>query len=211
MAMVTTSKQMIVEITEIVQRLLRQSGLEKRTAQIFTRKLPGETLGWVGLNRAINRGDGKLEVNPVIGLRHQRLESLVAELIGLKDHPYIPPTISTPIGYLMPENSYVSWLFEPGENHSREAQRMVQSITTYGYPFMSANNTLASLIDKMLAGFGHPHQLKFRIPAAYLLVSETQMAEDCVNQELNALCGRDDAAADQYRAFAKAMFMQSVS
>ena len=49
---------------------------------------------------------GSVEVNPVIGIRHQAVERLVAELRHEKFHSYLPPTVSSPIGYVMPDEYF---------------------------------------------------------------------------------------------------------
>jgi hypothetical protein len=208
--MVTGSKNLVSEVTEIATRVLGDSGLRKRR-QVFTRHLSEDVLGWVGLNSAVHRGDGKLEINPVIGVRHQPLEALVAQLIGMKYHPYVPPTVSTPIGYLMPGKKYTAWLFESGVNHVSEVEKMAEAINRYGFPFMQANTTLQALIDTMLhSGFGYPHQLAYRIPTAYLLVGEKTLAEQYVDDQLKELSDRKDLAAQQYRKFVAA-FKENLS
>jgi len=202
--MVTGSKNLGSEVTEIATRVLGDSGLRKRK-EVFTRHISEDVLGWVGLNTAAHREYGKLEINPVIGVRHQPLEALVAQLIGMKYHSYVPPTVATPIGYLMPGRKYAAWLFESGVDHVSNVEKMAEAINRYGFPFMEANTTLQALIDTMLhSGFGYPHQLAYRIPAAYLLVGEKTLAEQYVDDQLNELSDRKDMAAQHYRNFAAA-------
>lgn len=197
---------MISEITKMSTQILVASGLQKRNAQVFTRHLSEDVLGWVGLNRAVNREDEKLEINPVVGVRHQPLEALVAKLIGQKYHPYIPPTISTPLGYLMPNARYTAWFFENGTDNRAQVEQMLEAIRKWGYPFMAANSSLHKLIETMLhSGFGHPHALAYAIPAAYHLIGEKQLAKEYVNGQMNALTSRDDMAANHYRAFARSL------
>ena len=210
--MATASQNLISEVTEISTRTLVESGLRKRSAQVFTRDIAEDMIGWVGLNRAVNREDGKLELNPVIGVRHQPVEVLVAKLSGVKYHAYIPPTISTPLGYLMPVTEYTAWLFESGADNVLKVNRLVQAVRTWGYSFMEANSSLPELIETMVqSGFGYPHQTAYRIPVAYQLIGETRIAEEYINEHVNALSTRDDLAADHYRAFAVAFLEQSSS
>ncbi len=51
-------------------------------------------LGWLGLNRASTHDAGTaVELFPVVGVRHQGVERVVAELRGEKFHQYIPATV----------------------------------------------------------------------------------------------------------------------
>ncbi len=48
----------------------------------------------------------------MVGVRQQRVECMVEEFMAEKESG-LPPTISTAVGYLMPEGRYLEWLFEP--------------------------------------------------------------------------------------------------
>jgi hypothetical protein len=122
--------------------LLEAGRLGKRSVQIFTLDISEDMLGWVGLNRAVERGDGKLEISPVIGVRHQAVEALVAKLLGIESHRYIPPTISTPLGYLMPNSEYTACFFESGVDNVSEVEPIIECVRKWGYPFMDATITL---------------------------------------------------------------------
>ena len=50
---VKASRKLIVEIMEIARRELCGVGMRKRTGEIYTSELNEETLGLVGLNRAV--------------------------------------------------------------------------------------------------------------------------------------------------------------
>src|SRR5690242_10447195 len=92
--------------------MLGAYGFRKRAGQVLTAELAPDVLGWIGLNRATkHRAPGEVEINPVVGVRHQAVERLVAELLGIKFHAYVPPTVCTPLGYLLPEARFRSWLF----------------------------------------------------------------------------------------------------
>jgi len=104
---------------------------------VFTIDLAPHVLGWLGLNRATrHRAPGEIEINPVIGVRFQEVERLVAELRGEKFHAYAPPTVSTPIGYVMPEPRYTMWLFSRERVDEDVANDMTNAIATHGIAFM---------------------------------------------------------------------------
>src|SRR5690606_27740771 len=94
-------KEIRSRVLELVRAELAGLAFEKRAGDIFTRDLTSEVLGWIGLNRATRGRPGVLEINPVVGVRHQPIERLLAELRGEKAHPYVPPTLSVHLGYLM--------------------------------------------------------------------------------------------------------------
>lgn len=189
---------------EIATRLLCETGFSKRRNEIFTFELNEETIGWVGLNRAIHRGDRLLEVNPVVGVRHQPLERRIATLRKEKFHAYIPPTVSVHLGYLMPDRTYVPWLFSMEKDKVSLATKMVESLNEYGRPFMEANQSLEAICRTMeTSGFGVPHQLTYRLPVAYFLLGNSRRAEEYLKPEERKLLGRTDLAAQQYLMFSK--------
>jgi ABC-type branched-subunit amino acid transport system ATPase component len=65
---------LVAEAGEAWRAALGSAGFRKRSGDVYTRQVAEDVLGWLGLNRAVNRGDGLLEVNPVVGVRHQVLE-----------------------------------------------------------------------------------------------------------------------------------------
>ena len=140
---------------------------------VFTRQVAADVLGWVGLNRAVSRGDGLLEVNPVVGVRHQALERVVADLLGERFHDYIPPTVSVHLGYVMPEGRYRPWLFGGDVPVGDVAAEMVGAIVAYSLPFMDDHASLSAVVESMSDGrSGIAEQLAFRRPVGYLLLGE---------------------------------------
>jgi hypothetical protein len=108
---------------------LKQAGWRKRAGWIFTRELDEEFLLWLGLNRATKYHP--LGINPVVGIRYQPLERLLAELRGAKPHTYIPPTISTPLGYLTDENRYLELKVSRVEEAATVALELTRLVETY--------------------------------------------------------------------------------
>jgi hypothetical protein len=89
-------------------------GFKKRAGEIFTMGLSHDVIGWLGLNRATrHRQRGEVEIYPIVGVRHQEVERLVSELRGDRFHSYVPCTLSTPVGYLLPQQAYAAWVFGP--------------------------------------------------------------------------------------------------
>jgi hypothetical protein len=194
----------IADVSKLAARELARAGFRKRSGDIFTREIEKEVLGWLGLNRAVTRQDGKLEINPVVGVRNQQIERLVADLMGSKSHPYIPPTISTHLGYLGPGARYTPWLFEQTDDLPADVSEMVEAVTTYGLPFMEKNKRLREMTSSLESGkFGPSHQTAYRLPVAYWLLGEKAQAVRTLDSKLAASTGRSDPGSQQYQKFAE--------
>ena len=191
---------------EAVMPLLAQAGFRKRAGYVFTLDLAPNILGWLGLNRATqHRAPGEVEVNPVVGVRFQDVERLVDECRGEKVHAYQPATISSPLGYLMPENKYKAWVFSPGRSEE-VAIDMVRAISMHGVAFMRSISDLAELRRRLQDRFaGIEHQLAYRRPAAALVAEDGEQARASLDAELAAIGARTDLAAADYRRFAESL------
>lgn len=188
-------------VLETVQPLLSEYGFKKRAGDIFTIELGEGVLGWLGLNRATNHHpSGEIEINPVIGIRHQGVERLVSELRDEKFHQYQPPTISTPLGYLLPEARYRAWVFT-SQGADIVAAEMVGAIASYGIPFMKTMANLNAICQKLEAGLGFEHQLVYRRPIARFLSGDEVQARKILDGLLATFDGRKDMAADEFRLF----------
>lgn len=186
-----------------LQRRLEAVGFKKRAGQVFTMEVGDGVLGWLGLNRATrHRPPGEVEINPVVGVRHQAVEQLVAELRGEKFHAYQPPTVSTPLGYLMPGERYRAWVLTAGTEH--EAADLVEAVEKYAVPFMTATSDLASLCQRLDDRMGFDHQLVYRRPAARLLAGDPDGAKSLLDDAEAELGARDDAAAVELRRYVDA-------
>ena len=189
-----------------VQDALGEHGYQKRAEQIFTLDLSDEFLGWLGLNRAIDRGDGALALNPVVGVRYQVMERTLAEITGEKFHAYIPPTVSVNVGYLLLENSYRSWRFEEGGANQEKVLDMIAVVDKVGRPFMESMADLESLTVALEAKrYSLPDDRRYHLPVIYLLKGEHDLARSHLVRCVAELGDREDLAAAEYRNFAEKM------
>jgi hypothetical protein len=189
----------------LVTPLLAQRGFRKRAGGIFTTELANGALGWVGLNSASRHYPaGSVEINPVVGIRNQEVERVVAEVRGERFHEYVPPTLSTPLGYLFPEARYRSWIFGADDSLTA-ATEMVEAIADYGVPFMQRLSSLPELCRGLEKSSGLEHQLVYRRPVARMLLGELVKAREVLDQSLAALGDRRDPAAEELRRFGEAL------
>ena len=183
---------------------LAELGFKKRAGLVFTLDLAPAVLGWLGLNRATqHRAPGEVEINPVVGVRFQEVEQVVAECRREKFHAYQPPTISSPLGYVMPEKCYKGWVFGRGGSEGA-ATDMTRAISAYGIPFMRSVVNLAELRRWLELRSGFEHQLAYRRPVAALLAGDVERARGLLNEGLASIGTRTDLAATDFRTFGEA-------
>ncbi len=190
---------------DAVLPLLADLGFKKRTGDVFTIKVAPGVLGWLGLNRATqHRAPGEVEINPVVGVRFQEVERVVAECRGEKFHAYQPPTISSPLGYLMPEKKYKPWVFAPGRSENVAAD-MATAIATHGIPFMRSVVDLTELRRRLEGRSGYEHQVVYRRPVAALLAGDVMRSRTLLDEAMAAIGARTDLAAADFKKFAEAL------
>jgi hypothetical protein len=178
---------------------LEALGFRKRAGQIYTAEITNDVLGWLGLNKATkHQRPGQFEVNPVVGVRHQPLERLVAELTGQQLHEYKPPTVSTPIGYLLPQRKYTSWTIN--EQPDRAAiQDFGDAVRDYALPWMRSLTELPQLRRATEDRMGY--QLEYRLPVVLALMGKPAEARQTLTATVKLIDGREDAAASDFRQF----------
>ena len=191
-------------VREVNERLpgLLPDGASLRRDGILTFDARADALGWIGLNRAVYKTGGALEIGPVVGVRHGPLEELVARLQGRRPLPYSPPSTSVQLGYLTPERRYRSWRFEEPADVSSELEDMAAALVEYGWPFIHENADLHSIAERVRQ-CGPNEERAYRYPCALLLLGRRADALAEVSGHLEALGDRDDEAADAYRLFAQ--------
>ncbi len=197
------SKELIAAVEGKANQHLADLGFTRRR-NVHTKEVAPEVLGWIGLNRAVRRGDDQLLVNPVIGVRHQGLEREVARLVGERFHPYQPPSISAPLSQLAGTGDY---LFKEGRRNKldRQVERMIDTVAAHAIPFLKSHASLEGLISAMRSGrFGIPDEVVYRLPVALALDARDGEAAEQLRASLAELGHRDDPAARRLRVFAEA-------
>jgi hypothetical protein len=201
------ARRLIDRVGDAAGEDLGSLGFQKRTGQTYTVDLGDDLIGLLGLNSATeHQPKGVVGVNPIVGLRHQEVERMVAELRGTPFNPYLPATVNIPIGYLMPDKRFVVWTIDTNSSALREqVQTLVEAVGAYGLPFMKDNGDLQSVIRLLDEGTGFDHQLVYRRPVAYLLAGNERRAREILDASLVELRDRTDPAAHQLREFAEAL------
>jgi hypothetical protein len=76
----TRTAQLLAEIVRVADSELRLLGMRKTKGVVCP--FAEDVSGWLGLKVATKRGDGRVGINPVVGIRREGLERMVAELSG---------------------------------------------------------------------------------------------------------------------------------
>lgn len=199
------SKGLTAKVMGACRARMIESNFRARAGGIYTRSITSDVLGWVGFNTAVGRSDGLLEINPVVGIRHQALELLIAELLGRKPHTYIPATLSTPVGYVMPEGKYRPWLFGEDMVLDDQVDDMVRSVLQHGTSYMNKVSSLPMIVKAMSDGAGNNDANAYRLPAGYYLLGDSKRAQELLAESFMSLDSRQDLAAQQFRTFAASL------
>lgn len=191
----------IREFSAAARPLLEALGLQRRAGEQYTLELEPDVLAWVGLSRMTEHR--VLVVSPMVGVRHQAVERLVAELLGLRFRPYSPATILSALGYLMPQGRWVPWRVEDEAAAVPRAVEIAGAIADFGLPAARRYATLEA-IERALSApgtMGSPRRATL-IPVVLSLLDRTDEARDVLARELETRRDRLDAEAQDYRRFA---------
>jgi hypothetical protein len=200
--MATASKGFIKKVFELADVEFRKAGWIKRDSGIFSLDLSEDIYGWVGLNKAIRRGNGILEINPVVGVGSHKLERFWMKLIGQNFRPYFGAAIGRNIGYITPDKKYKSWLFREEDDCEVLLRDMVRTVQIFGCPFIQEHMGISALCEAMRhSRLGGPHD-QYRIPAAFVLLEKNAEAEAFLETKLMEMGGRNDLDAESFRSFA---------
>jgi hypothetical protein len=181
-------------------------GFKKRAGNVFTRSFDDYVVGWLGLNLATGRGDGRLEINPVIGVRHQAVERLIAELHGEKAQSRAAPTISVSLGYVLPEMRYTPWFFADERDVEPGTVSLVAAVESYGIPFMERYGSLSGIVEAARSGLVPvPEQRVERLAVALVLTRDAAAALAELDAFADGIGDRSDPAAARFRSFARAL------
>jgi hypothetical protein len=183
---------------------IRAKGFTKGKSRgpLMCERSPG-VFGWVGLNT--QNLPGLLRVNPVIGVRHIRLERALIELGENLTSPL--PSVTSPLGYLTPKRTFLMWEFSPGITSGPVAAGLAEAIVEYGEPFIAkfadwkTFSAEAEEGDLIMANVR-----KIWFPVIRALNGNIIAARVMVEEEVSRLGLQEDAYSLGYRKFAEKFF-----
>jgi hypothetical protein len=180
---------------------LRQYGfVPKRRGILLQPRDVKDVTGWLGLNLATWGLPAKLQINPVVGVRHVPLEKELVDLAGWKAPV---ACISKPLGYLMPQKAFVQWDFLADGDLAEPAEDLATNIACYGQPFIDRwANWEKFSADIADAGILLDNQKPFVLPLVAVINGDRRRAEVLIGQELDRIGDAPDVYSKSYREFA---------
>jgi|GEM_PF-3342190 len=146
MVFVSLGKEFIKEVVEQCVSRLIVLGVRRPRKGCLTWPLHEDFHGWIGLNTETHRGDGTMIVNPNVGVRCDRIHQIITAVDGRKYTTYEPPTIIRGLGYLMPQHTYVPFIFHKKSPIESVADELCAAVEQYGMPYMRAKANLEAII-----------------------------------------------------------------
>jgi len=177
-------------------------GFRKRKLGIFTLEMAEGIHGQVAL--IANNRRGGLQVQIFVGVHHDPLDSLDAELQGLKHDPY-SPTVALSLGPLMPAGAFKTksiakgfWFLEDEDDVEHYAPQIARAIRDYGLPFIKKHSTL-----KAIASTLRKHGFIARKTVGLYLLDLPDDAFSELEAEAKKVAEKTDGGAQDTRKFAK--------
>lgn len=190
------------DIKSSIKPVFEELGFLKKKTGIFVKTVSADVLGTIGLNIATGRGSGIIEINPVIGIRNQCIERLLAEILGEPFDELIPATLAGNVGYLSHENTYRPYIFTNKESIDAIVNEMRDAVKDFGLPFMQKASNLSDLVELMrTVRFGIPFVIEYRIPVGLLLLGKKIEAKEIIDKKMSEITSKHDPASLRYKKF----------
>jgi hypothetical protein len=165
------------DILRVADRLvtdrLQLLGFARRSRGIYEL----DVHGWLGLNESLR---GEVRLWSFVAMRHKEVHETLARLGAPSDGPIA----TVQLGYLMPQASAQSWLFE-GDPASDEATAtdLVLNVERFAVPFFDQNRDLRSL-SKSVALNSDEDARAYLAPVLHYLLDERELAERSIDEAL---------------------------
>jgi hypothetical protein len=194
---------LVGEWSRAAKSALVAAGWTKRGgADIFMRAVDGDTLAWVGLNRATKYKP--IVIWPIAGVRHEPTMRLIDALMGSSDA--VAPTLCHPLRYL---GAIEEKALQVGDQLDIEGavKELVSLVNRFAVPFalslQDPDRQLEALSARMWLPV--PEYAIARRPAMLAVLGRRAEAMLALDEELATLGARSDAAAEHYRSFGSAL------
>jgi hypothetical protein len=186
--MATARRELIDAGLSACRRQLEALGFRRHKPHLFTMPLAPRVLGWVALGTGIHRGDGSMDITPVVGLLHQDVQRVVAICAHLPYHRYYPPTVGTNVGHLTPDRRDLWVVFPPHESVEGPAARVCQPISEYGVPWMREHASLAAIYELLSSRrFPSSPMADFKLPVIAWMLGQADVARQLLRNELKRI------------------------
>jgi hypothetical protein len=183
---------------------MRSIGWQPRAAGWFTMRITDGFLGVIAIGAASKYCEpGTALITLHVGIRDEVREEVVSRLCDDKDAGYQQRSVTTSIGYLMPECRWREWLITP-DNADAVASELAGAAVEYAEPYLRGlASDRAKLLDAVWGDrhVGQPWGVcRVVVYRARYLGGENALAY--LDEEIAALGSRTDLAADAVREMA---------
>lgn len=143
-------KEVKKKVFELLYNRLSEYGFERKKNNNYVRVVNDNALQIVGFTYSSHSEKHVTYVNPDIGLLYKDIDALMVVLTGRGNRmKTLSPIIGYPIGYLMPERSFIEWRFAKDEPVDEEANKMGDAIIKYGLPYLDRLSDKDNMIYEM--------------------------------------------------------------
>ena len=180
-------KELRKKVMLLLEEKLLEFGFEKKMLNTFVRQLDDNRIQNIGFTFANCGQKYSFYLNPVIGVAYKNVNRLAAQLnnaLPFKYPEYVYATISTPLGYLMPENTFKEWKFSNPEDVEKEANSMADAIIEYGLPYLNEFSDEDNLVYGLECDKFHIGEVKYDLlPIFYYLRGNNERALQCIENK----------------------------
>jgi hypothetical protein len=193
------SKQLKKEIEKAIDEHIKKMGFKKKKFMYY-KQIKHNVFVTLYFSFLTKYSDGNIEVDVTVGVLNKTIEELKYKLTGLNNLDLMLPTISTQIGYLMPEKNYKKWNFIENMDNTIVLNDLFNSIQTYGYPYFEQYLDIKQIFDLIeKGGTGVLNHNRDRcLPILYYLKGEKQKGIEFIE---TAIERQNTPVSDEERAF----------
>ncbi len=172
------------EIKEGLLELSKKIGYKKKK-YFFTKTKDDNITDALLFGLSLYRKPNHTYVDITVGVAHKNVELLYTKLTN-KDKNIFNTTISSQIGYLMPERNYKDWEFSKGKDNTKVFDDILMAIQTYAFPYQEKMANFENLFEaykKREPGILHIHRDRY-LPILYYLKGEKQKGLDFIKEAI---------------------------
>lgn len=181
----------------IFRSLLEENGYSYEEPGIFSKTFDGECEIWLGLATTVKSNE--IAVDPVLGIRNKPAQQMIYKMLELCEFRYNPPTVSSSIGFLLPDSKWKEWYFDL--NDDQIAYRdLVSLMTDIEFSFFVPRLSLAGIED-LLADYkfvSSRHDRFERLPVIRYLNGDTAGALRALGEFVDLLKDKSDPRSIAY-------------
>lgn len=178
-------REMRKKIMPVLDIRLGEYGFKrKKTYDVFIKEINDNLLYTIGFG--VSHGSvGVFYLNPNVAVLYKDENDIEMMLRGIKsDIPdYVGGRIGLPLGYLMPEKTYIEWRFSRNEDVTGEANKMADAIIKYGFPFLEELSNRDNVIYGLEIG-KYSDLDGTMLPVFHYLNGNIKRALECIDENI---------------------------